>query len=185
MKGNRTVLTAVVVLAVLIVGWWLFTRRGSGETIDLLSRFDAAEKRPPEPNLFAIEDVTLNGETLRAITTPPTPGTRLIFKVRVPDDGWLRVSLGLKPEAWDKEGDGIKFLVGISDGRAFDQLFAQHLNPFANAADRRWIPVMVDVSAYAGEDIDLILNTYGSPEGGAGDIRNDLGLWGKPEIVVR
>jgi hypothetical protein len=44
---------------------------------------------------------------------------------------------------------------------------------------------MVDVSAYAGEEVDLILNTYGSPEGGSGDLRNDLGLWGNPEIVVR
>jgi hypothetical protein len=184
MKGNRTVLTAVVILGVLIVGWWLFSRRGSSETINLLSRFDAAEKRP-DPGLFSVADVTLNGETIRAITTAPAVGTRLVFKVRIPDDGWLRVSLGLKPEAWEKEGDGIKFLVGISDGRAFDQLFNQHVNPFGSPTDRRWIPVMVDVSAYAGEEVDLILNTYGSPEGGSGDLRNDLGLWGNPEIVVR
>jgi hypothetical protein len=184
MKGNRTVLIAVVALAVLLVGWWLFTRRGSAETIDLLARFDAADKRPG-PGHFAVGDVTLNGETLRAISTQPAPGTRLVFRVRIPDDGWLRVSLGLKPEAWEQQGDGIKFLVGISDGRAFDQLFTQYVNPFGSPADRRWIPIMVDVSAYAGEDVDLILNTYGSPEGGTGDINNDLGLWGKPEIVVR
>jgi hypothetical protein len=184
MKGNRTVVTAVVVLLVLLAGWWLFFRNRSAGTVDLIARFDAAEKRP-EPGLFSVADVTLNGETLRAITMQPAVGTRLVFRVRIPDDGWLRVSLGLKPEAWEKQGDGIKFLVGISDGRAFEPLFSQYLNPFGNPADRRWTPVMVDVSAYAGEDVDLILNTYGSPEGGSGDIQNDLGLWGRPEIVVR
>ncbi|HXW04741.1 MAG TPA: hypothetical protein VD833_05895 [Vicinamibacterales bacterium] len=184
MKDNRTVLTTVVVLVVIIVGWWLFTRRGAAEPIDLISHFDAAEKRP-DPGLFSVDDATLNGETIPAIAVEPTPGTRLVFKVRIPHDGWLRVSLGLKPESWEKEGDGIKFLVGISDGRTFDQLFSQHVNPFGNEADRRWIPVMVDVSAYAGEEVDLILNTYGSPEGRPGDTQNDFGLWGRPEIVVR
>jgi hypothetical protein len=184
MKGNRAVLAVVVIMIVLIAGWWLFSRSGSGERVDLLTRFDSAEKRP-DPGLFSVADATLNGETRRAISVAPAAGTRVIFKVRVPDDGWLRVNLGLKPEAWQQEGDGIKFLVGISDGRAFDPLFSQHVNPFANAADRRWIPVMVDVSAYAGEEVDLMFNTFASPEGKQGDLRSDLGLWGAPEIVVR
>ena len=183
MKGNRTVLTAIIVLAVLVVGWWFF-RRGPADAIDLVARFDAAEKKP-DPGLFAVADVTLNGETMRAIATPPTAGTRLTYTVRIPDDGWLRVSLGLKPEAWEQEGDGVKFLVGISDGRAFETLFTQHVNPFGNPPDRRWIPVMVDVSAYAGEEVSLIFNTYASPEGRPSDVRSDLGLWGRPEIVVR
>jgi len=41
------------------------------------------------------------------------------------------------------------------------------------------------LSAYAGEEVDLIFNIYGSPPGGSGDIRNDEAVWGAPEIVVR
>jgi hypothetical protein len=184
MKGNRAVLTVVIILAVVVTGWWLFSRGRSGGSVDLLAQLDAAQKRP-EPGLFSTSDVTLNGETHRAIAVAPAAGTRLVFRVRVPDDGWLRVSLGLKPEAWAQEGDGVKFMVGISDGRAFDQLFTQHVNPFGNAADRRWIPVMVDVSQYAGEEVELMLNTFASPEGRVGDLRNDLAVWGAPEIIVR
>ena len=44
---------------------------------------------------------------------------------------------------------------------------------------------MVDLSAYAGEDVDIMLNTYGSTPGKPGDIRNDLAVWGMPEIVIR
>ena len=35
----------------------------------------------------------------------------------------------MKPEAWEKEGDGVLFLVGVSDGRAFEELFTQHVEP--------------------------------------------------------
>ena len=112
-------------------------------------------------------------------------GSRLTFKSRIPDDGWLRVSVALKQEAWTQEGDGVRFMALVSDGRASDELFVQDVNPFVNATDRKWIPVMVDLSTYAGEEVDVILNTYGSPPGKGADLRNDLAVWGAPEIVVR
>jgi hypothetical protein len=177
MKSNRAVLTAVVVLVVLAAGWWMF-RRGSAEKIDLLAQFDSAKQ---EGGQFTVVDATLNGEAKRAIAAPPNG--RLTFRVRVPDDGWLRVSLGMKPEAWEKEGNGVYFFAGVSDGRAFEQLFTQTLNPFANSSERRWIPVSVDLSAYAGEEMDVILNTRATgPNAGPEDTRNDLPLWGAPTI---
>jgi hypothetical protein len=184
MKGNRTILIAIGVVAVLILGWWLLRRGAGGGGIDLLERFDAAEKRP-NAGVFKVEDVTINGETKRAIAVSPGAGTRMIFKTRVPDDGWLRVFMGLKPEAWTQEGDGVRFMVLVSDGRASDELFTQDVNPFANQPDRKWTPVMVDLSAYAGEEVDVIFNTFASRPGIVGDIRNDLAVWGAPEIVVR
>ena len=57
-------------------------------------------------------------------------GSRIIFKSRIPDDGWLRVSVALKPEAWTLEGDGVRFMALVSDGRASDELFVQDVNPF-------------------------------------------------------
>jgi hypothetical protein len=187
MKGNRAVLTAVVIVVVLVLGWWLFGRGGRGGRIDLVERFDEAQKRPAT-DVFSVADATLGGVTKKAIAINPTAGSRLTWKVRVPDDGWLWVSVGMKQEAWEKEGDGLKFMVGVSDGRAFEPLFEQHLNPFANQGDRKWVDVRVDLSTYAGEDVDLVFNTYASlpGQGGAGgDTRNDFGLWGSPEIVVR
>jgi hypothetical protein len=179
MKSSRALLTAVVVIIVVGAGWWMF-RRGGAEQIDLLAQFENAKKQGGE---FTVVDVTLAGETKRAIAAPPNG--RLTFHVKVPDDGWLKVSLGVKPEAWDKEGNGVYFLAGVSDGRAFEKLFDQTLNPFANPSERRWIPVTVDLSAYAGEEMDVILNTRESGPGVGPDSRNDLPLWGVPEIVKR
>ena len=179
MKSSRALLTAVVVIIVVGAGWWMF-RRGGAEQIDLLAQFENAKKQGGE---FTVVDVTLAGETKRAIAAPPNG--RLTFHVKVPDDGWLKVSLGVKPEAWDKEGNGVFFLAGVSDGRSFEKLFEQTLNPFANPSERRWIPVTVDLSAYAGEEMEIILNTRAGKDAGATDDRNDLPLWGAPEIVRR
>ena len=184
MKGNRSLVIAVGVVAVLILGWWLFGRSGGGGAIDLIERFASAEKRPNDGD-FTVGDVTLNGETKKAIAVVPSAGTRIRFKARIPDDGWLRVSLGLKQEAWTQEGDGVLFRAIVSDGRASDELFVQHVNPFLNQTDRKWIPVMVDLSAYAGEEVDVMLNTNASPPGKPGDMRSDLAVWGAPEMVVR
>src|SRR3954464_13262497 len=147
MKNSRALLTAVVVIIVVAAGWWLF-RRGGAEQIDLLAQYEQAKKSGGD---FAVIDATLSGETKRAIAAPPNG--RIIFHVKVPDDGWLKVSLGMKPESWDKEGNGVYFFAGVSDGRAFEKLFDQTLNPFANPSERRWIPVAVDLSSYAGEEV--------------------------------
>jgi hypothetical protein len=184
MKGNRSLLIVIGVVVVLILGWWLFRRGGEGGAIDLISRFDTAVKKP-NPGVFTIENVTINGDSKKSIAIAPSEGTRMIFRTKVPDDGWLRVNLGLKSESWDKEGDGVRFMVLVSDGRASDELFTQDVNPFGTPTDRKWIPVMVDLSAYAGEEVDIIFNTYASPPKKVGDMRNDLAVWGAPEIVVR
>lgn len=181
---NRVVLTVVVLIGVLIAGWWLFRRSGGEQRIDLIASFDTAEKRP-DASALTLEEVALNGESKRSIVTSPVPGTRLTYRIRVPDDGWFFVSLGLKPEAWEQEGDGVLFMVGISDGRAYDELFTQHVNPYGDSTNRRWIPVWVDISAYGGEEVDLILNTRSGPPRQEGDLRNDYGVWGAPQIVVR
>jgi hypothetical protein len=184
MKGNRAALAAVLAIVLLVAGWWLFKRGSAGEAIDLLASFPSAEKRP-SPETFAVRDVDLDGQTRKAIAVNPGPGSRLRWKVRVPDDAWLSVAVGMLPESWDKEGDGVLFRVGVSDGRTFEDLVTQNVHPFANKGDRRWIPVMVDLSAYAGEEIELNFNTNSSVPGKGDDQRNDLAVWGAPEIVVR
>ena len=184
MKGNRAVLTAVVIVVVLIAGWWLFRRGAPAGAVHLVDKFAEVKKQPDDPALYSVVDATLNGETRKSIAVARAAGSRLTWRVAIPDDGWLSVAVGLKPEAWTQEGDGVLFYVGVSDGRAYEALFSQHVHPFANSGDRKWIPVMVDLSAYAGEDVDLIFNTRsGQPE--KGDVRGDLALWGQPEIVQR
>ena len=182
MKGNRAVLTAIVVVVLVIAGWWLFKRGNRGPSVDLLTTFADAQKQPTSAAMELV-DADLNGEKKKAIFT--TPPSRIKWKVRIPEDGWLKVDLGLKPEAWEKEGNGVWFYVGVSDGHTYEELFNQHVDPYNNKSDRRWVPVFVDLSAYATEEVELVFNTRTSAEKAPEDPRNDLALWGAPEIVIR
>ena len=182
MKGNRAALAAVVAGALIVGGC------GSNNSgIDLLGEFQGAEKRPAGGTFQAL-DIDLNGEKHKAIYT--LPESRIIWRVTVPEDAWLRVLVGMKPESWTAEGDGVLFRVGVSDGKNYEELFTQHLNPFRNTGDRKWVPVMVDLSQYAGERMEIIFNTNKSTEaslkaGNPVDDRNDFALWGAPEIITR
>ena len=182
MKGNRAVLVAVVAVVLIAGGWWLF-RRGSGApTVDLVAQFPSAQRSPAE-RTFNVTDVNLNGESHKAIEAEPP--TRITWKVRIPDNAWLRVNVGLKPEAWTAEGDGVLFFVGVSDGRTFDKLFEQVVNPFNQPGDRKWIPVMVDLASYAGEEVELVFNTRNSADRKPFDNKNDFAVWGAPEIISK
>jgi hypothetical protein len=102
--------------------------------------------------------------------------------VTVPDNGWLRVSLGILEQGWTMPGDGVLFSVGVSDGMAYDEMLSLTLNPFANASDRRWNDISLDLSPYAGETVDVIFNTRSGPQ----DDRNgDFAAWGEPRVVAQ
>src|SRR3954447_20631954 len=96
MKGNRAIITAVVVVVVLLLGWYLMRRSSSSGAVDLLTQFDQATKKPDSAS-FPVIEAKLGDETKKAIAPPGVAGTRLTWKIRVPDDGGLRVNLGLQP----------------------------------------------------------------------------------------
>jgi hypothetical protein len=184
MKGNRAAIAAVVAVVLLLAGWVIFRGRNSADGVDLIEQLAGATKQPATAT-FAVTDVTINGETHKSIDA--TPPTRLTWRVKVPDDAWLRVQIGMKPESWTAEGDGVLFYVVASDGRSDEKLFEQYVNPFANQGERKWIPVMVDLSQYAGEEMNIIFNTRTSPASNPprDDNRNDFAVWGAPEIVTK
>jgi hypothetical protein len=183
---NRVLIAAIAVLVIAFVIFWYSRRTGEAPiAVDLLEQFQTAEKRStlPAEQAFSITDVTIAGESNRALFAHPT--SRVIWKVTVPNDASLRAALGIKPDAWDKEGDGVLFRIGISDGRTYEELLNQHVNPAQVEGDRKWVPVNIDLSAYAGEEVEIIFNTNSSLPGRGDDSRHDWALWATPRIVVR
>jgi hypothetical protein len=181
MKSNRWVAIAVAIVVVVAV-LYLVRRGGPDQAVDLLTRYDEATKAPPD-KFLGLEDVEIDGETRRSVVTHAA--SRLTFRVQVPDDAWLRVALAMRPDVWEKEGNGVLFRVGVSDGRTYDELVKQHLNPSGRPNDRHWVPLFIDLSVYAGEEVEIILNTNTTLDGQPDDPRNDIALWGSPEIVIR
>jgi len=160
---------------------------GSGTVYaDLVDHFPNAVQKRPTPDVFVVGDVTIAGRTLKSIGV--AQASRIVWKEKIPSNAWLEVSLGVREEAWARQGDGVLFLVGIShpgkDGNMeYVELVSLIVNPFGNPADRQWYPLMLDLSPYTGQEVEVILNT----RPGAGDASpdNDLAVWGAPSIVTR
>jgi len=150
--------------------------------VDLLNQLETAEKRTNVESgpQFAVETVTIDNVAKRTLLA--RPHSRLIYSVTVPRDAWFEVAFAMKPETWDQPGDGAQFRVGVSDGRVYEELLRQYVNP--KRGDRRWFSARLDLSAYEGRQVKLILNTDpGPPEGR--DRENDLAVWAEPRIYSK
>jgi hypothetical protein len=185
MKNNRWIL-AVVAALIVIGGFWLYMRnRRAPSFVDLIQEYPSAQKRSnmDVDKAFRLETVTINGQAMKVIFAHPT--SRIIWKVRMPDDAWLKTSLALKPMAWTTDSDGVLFRIGVSDGKKYDELLNQHVDPVRHPGDRRWVPITLDLSAYGGQTVDVIFNTGTGPPKTKSTPNNDWAVWGAPEISVR
>ena len=69
-------------ITALLLAWCVSAAacRGSGERIDLIERFNEAQK-VPDAATFVIEDHTLAGEAHRAIAVAPVLASRLTWRL--------------------------------------------------------------------------------------------------------
>jgi hypothetical protein len=184
---NKTILAALAVLVIVVAAAAFFLLRKGGSTValDLISRLPEAQKQTawaePGDAPFTLKDVTLAGETHKAIFAPPH--SRIRFKVEVPRRGTLEFYYGLREDAWTAEGNGVQFRVGVSDGRTYEEYLREVVNPRDRERDRRWLSATVDLSAYEGQLVEINFNTDPGPPKDAGDRRNDFALWGEPRII--
>ena len=181
MKSNIKVLVAVAALVLIAVVWWLFNRRtGPQNLVDLVDQFPNAEQRSNSAGAFEVSTATIDGQQKRSILARPF--ARIIYKVVIPPDAWLEVNFGLRPDSWEMPGDGAQFRVGISEGKTYEELLKQYVNP--KRGDRRWVTARLDLSAYEGRQVNLIFNTDPGPNG-AHDSTNDLAVWGEPRLYSK
>lgn len=189
MLNNKKVVAGLAVLAVVVAAaaLWMLRQGGRAVPIDLIDRLADASARstwegPGDP-AFTVSDVTLDGQTHRALFAPPH--SRIKWKIEVPRRGTLEVFFGVRQDAWEAEGNGVQFRVGVSDGRTYEEYLKEVVHPQARERDRRWLSAAVDLSAYEGQLVEVILNTDPGPPRDDLDQRNDFALWGEPRIIGR
>jgi hypothetical protein len=180
MKSVRWYLIGAALAVVALVAWW--TAQGDPRiAIDLVEELPRAVQQRPSPEAFRVQEIALAGVTHRSIYVAEQ--SRLAYAITVPEGGWLRVALGVREEAWNREGTGVLFMVGVSHAGKYEELVSVVVNPYANPSDRQWLPVMLDLAPWAGEPVEIVLNTrIAHPEASAA---NHLALWGAPAIVTR
>jgi hypothetical protein len=178
----RILVGLAAVLAV--IGWWYHSNMAvKARTLDLIAELPAADKRSnPEPlaSNFQVADVTIDGVTKKTVLSKPFG--RLTYTVRIPADAWLDVDFAMRPDSWSLPGDGAQFRIGVSEGRTYDEVLRQFVNP--KEGGQKWFSAHLDLSAYEGREVRIILNTDPGPNGG-GDSQNDFAVWGEPHLYSR
>ena len=78
------------------------------------------------------------------------PFSRITWTVTSP--GRRRAADGgrLAPGRVGSAGDGAVFRIGVADGPTYTEFFKRMIHPQTKAEDRRWFPMEIDLSRYAG-----------------------------------
>lgn len=180
MTTVRWYLLGAAIGVVALAAWWGTVGEPRVVT-DLIAELPNATQRRPSPEAFLVQPITLAGVEQPAIYVAQQ--SRLAWNVQVPTGGWLRVSLGVREEAWSREGSGVLFMVGVSDAGRYEELVSLIVNPYANPSDRQWLPVLLDLSPWAGQTVELVFNTrVAYPDANPA---NHLAVWGAPAVVTR
>lgn len=148
--------------------------------VDLVEEFDAAVKRTQGPlhQTFAINN---DGPGRAIFAHPPS---EIVWKTRIPSAARLRAWLELTPPAWDRSTDGVVFRIGVAEGETYTGLMTEHVDPMHVPEDRRPRQVDIDLSGYAGREVEIIFATDASLPGRRFDPSYDWALWRAPRIVA-
>jgi hypothetical protein len=112
--------------------------------VDLLRDFRDAETRP-SPTAFELTDVSVSGQSEPAIRT--IAPSRLIFVLPIPRRSTFAVRVAIDGGIDGAPPQPLRFRVGVSDDRIFEQLAEVLLTPGVPAG---WTELRADLSAYAG-----------------------------------
>jgi hypothetical protein len=148
---------------------------------DLITNRQVTE-RLVDPALFKVEQWEISGSERVVLSLhPATSGsTTLVYPVKIEPQTTLRTLLAIAPEAWTAEGDGVTFSIYVEDDAGFHLIYSQYVDPKHQQQDRRWIPIQVDLAAFQGKIVHLILTVNSGP---AGDLRYDWAGWAEPRLV--
>jgi hypothetical protein len=109
-----------------------------------------------------------------------TGPTRVELVLRVPEGARLTSAVGLREDAWACS-DGVSFQVSVEvpSTQSRQTLFHALLEPRVQEQDRSFVPVDLDLGAWAGSEVTLVLATG---PGVSGDVECDWAGWLDPVI---
>ena len=120
---------------------------------------------------------TLDGDSRDVLFQHP-PSSRLSLTTRMPAEArQLIVSPAIDPRVTPGCGDGVSFRIELDDpAKGGPQtVYERYIDPKAAPAAQHWSEDTVDLKAYAGKQVHLLLSTTGGPKG---DTACDWAGWG-------
>jgi hypothetical protein len=150
---------------------------------DLTALLAEADVRADDPAFVQNSAFTIDGVRRRVLAQHPS--SQVSYDLELGEDTTtLSFQVALDPASWTEPGDGVTFEVALLPHPPVNaepiQLWSIAIDPKADPADRRWHAAAVDLSAYRGQQVTLILTTG---PGSSGDNRFDWAGWGAPRLL--
>jgi tetratricopeptide (TPR) repeat protein len=159
---------------------------------DFVASLAEADVRASDPAFVRNSEFTIDGLKQRVLFMHPESQARVDLELG--QDTMLAFQIAMDPFSWTEAGDGTTFDVTVLPGPVLPgwepgdlvpdtgpvPLWSTYIDPKQNPGDRRWHPVTLDLSAYTGRKITLVLGTSSGP---AGDNRYDWAGWGAPRLL--
>ena len=151
---------------------------------DLLKNWQELSIQSVSPENVLQHPLILNGEKRNIMFQHPV--STVTANVHIPSNSELHFGIGLDPEALKfHRSDGIEFNVYIKDlkiGEEKFQVYSRYLNPDDSQFSPTWQDVVLDLSKFAGDDVEIIFETLPGP---TNDVNYDWGGWSSPVIVAK
>jgi hypothetical protein len=131
---------------------------------------------PGRGHYIELRAFTIGGRAKMVLFEHP-PYERLPFRTDIRKGrDTLYFSLGMDPSIYKACGDGVEFRLEAKDqtGR-IDFLYSRYIDPKHNASEQKWIPAVVDLTRYSGQEVELLFTTTPGPKG---DTCADWAGWG-------
>ena len=113
------------------------------------------------------------------------PSNWVTYRVTMPQQAMLHFGLGIDPAVWSPDkGDGVEYNLYVrkpDEPYVLYQVFSRYVDPKNNPEDRRWLDLLVDLSDYSGQTVDIIFEASPGP---AGNANFDWGGWSNPVLVA-
>jgi 4-amino-4-deoxy-L-arabinose transferase-like glycosyltransferase len=138
--------------------------------------------------LPVVEQLTINNENRTAImqqTITPLDShavdSEFVYdNVSISPSSKLSFGIGINPDAWTKEPDGVLFKVLVQDEAGVHEIFSKYINPHANPEDRRWQDFLLDLTEFSSKSVSIYLVTNPGPNG---NNAYDWAFWTEPMVL--
>jgi hypothetical protein len=135
----------------------------SPRVLPVASDYDLAQKfalsEPSGIGEHRLDGFEINGAPEAVLFQAPPVESSYSF-TPTEDSRFLLFRIGMDPLVWTSErGDGATFVVQVRASGSEDTLFSQYIDPKNEPGDRRWHDGSVDLTAYLGVPITVVLST--------------------------
>lgn len=148
----------------------------------LLDLFPQARKTTnagEQQEYIYIRWANLEGKKERVLFLHPT--SEIAFRLRLERPAVLETAIGLLPEAWERQTDGVIFYITIRKEGEFvpTYLLQRYLSRELAQEFSGWWPVLIDLTPYRDANIELVFGTHPGPEDNP---LYDWAVWRDPRI---